>query len=123
MNFRKWMALALSAVLMITAFTGCGTKSGLSRTNEDACLAAIQAADDYLDGSIDANTAWAIIQESKAAITQEDGKMKATILQSYITNIGTALLMATQTEGQSYSGGSLVVRRNELARELGVSER
>ena len=121
MKGKRMIALALCLLLTAALLSGCGSK--FSKENQAAAEAALKAADDYLDGKIDATAAWTIFETSKASVTEKDGAMTAQLLRSYFTNLSTAVLISTQTEGMSYSGGTLLVRRNELARYMEVAER
>lgn len=115
---KKIVIFALCVVLMLTMFVGCGKPDEL----EQAGIDAIAAADDYLDGKISAGQALGIMDECMSRVP-DSGELKNTLIRSYITNMENGVFMASQTEGQSYSGGYLFDKRNEFARYLEIDER
>ena len=119
---KKTLVLTLCLLLVLTALTACGSK--ISSANAAAANRVLETADDLLDGKINCADALVILSECEDSF-QSNGKItdEGTRLKSYCKNISSAAFMMMQTEGQSYSGGTLLARRNELAEYMGVPER
>ena len=100
---------------VIIAATGGGSSSSVGKR-------ALRITDQYIDGEISASDALNLLTECENDIP-DTGNMKDTLLKTEIGNIKTAIFMAEQTSGMDYSGGTLLVRRNELARDIGEPER
>ena len=100
---------------IIIAATGSGSSSSVGKR-------ALNITDRYIDGEISANDALNSLTECENDIP-DTGNMKDTLLKTEIGNIKAAIFMAEQTSGMDYSGGTLLVRRNELARDIGEPER
>lgn len=114
---KKVILLVLCAVLMLTMFAGCGGRDELEKIG----LEAVEAADAYLEGKMDAGEAMAVMEDCLSRVP-DNGEMKNTLIRAYITNMENGLFMAYQTEGQYYSGGYLFDQRNEFARYLEIPE-
>ena len=94
---------------------GGGSKSSVGKQ-------ALKITDRYIDGEISASEALNSLTECENSLADSDD-LEDKVIKADISNIKTAIFMAEQTSGMDYSGGTLLVRRNELAREIGERER
>ena len=118
---KRVFATVFCVLFACTALMGC-SGSEVSSQNTKVGKEALKVADRFLDGDITASQALSTLEKCKGQVTDEDGT-KSKVLRSYIQNLFTAVAISTQTKGMSYSGSTLLKRRNELAKYVGESER